>query len=52
MHLASTTNTTTVGLFKFKNITKYKPYGNNNIAINTSEVSIEDVGKKIIELVH
>ncbi len=52
MHLASTTNTTTVGLFKFKNISKYKPYGNDNFAINTSEMSLADIGKKINNLLN
>jgi ADP-heptose:LPS heptosyltransferase len=52
MHLASTTNTTTIGLFKFKNISKYKPYGNDNFAINTSEMSLADIGKKINNLLN
>jgi heptosyltransferase-3 len=52
MHLASATNTTTIGLFKFNNIDKYKPYGNDNIAINTSKMKLNDVSKKIIKILN
>jgi ADP-heptose:LPS heptosyltransferase len=36
MHLASSVQTTTVGLFSGTNINKYQPYNNNSVAINTN----------------
>lgn len=36
MHLASSSQTTTVGLFSVTNQIKYQPYGNNSVAINTN----------------
>jgi len=35
MHLAVASRIPTIGLFKFNNIEKYKPYGNKSIAIDT-----------------
>lgn len=49
MHLASATNTTTIGLFKFDNLNKYKPYGNSNFAIQTSNLTAEEVSYTILE---
>src|SRR6187551_914323 len=42
MHLASSSLTTTVGLFKITSTKAYEPYDNNSIAINTNESSIEE----------
>lgn len=47
MHLASSTKTTTVGLFSKTKIEKYKPYHNESIAINTQETDIEGCIKAI-----
>ena len=46
MHLAAATKTPVIGLFSQGKIEKYKPYGNNNIAIDTSKRSIEDCIKE------
>lgn len=42
MHLAAATKTPVIGLFSQGKIEKYKPYGNSNIAIDTSKRSIAD----------
>ena len=47
MHLASSVQTTTVGLFSITDINKYQPYGNNSVAINTN-ISDTDDSIKII----
>lgn len=39
MHLATSVNTPTVGLFSVSNLKKYEPYNYNSIAINTQEVT-------------
>jgi ADP-heptose:LPS heptosyltransferase len=49
MHLACATNTTTIGLFKFKNIKKYSPYGNKNCGIMTHDLSPIEVYEKITQ---
>lgn len=46
MHLAAATKTPVIGLFSQGKIDKYKPYGNNNMAIDTSQKSISDCIKK------
>ena len=51
MHLACATNTTTIGLFKFTNINKYKPYGNKNFGIHTQNLSPEEVYKQLVKQV-
>ena len=52
MHLASATKSTTIGLFKFNNIEKYKPYGNNNTAISTSDLTPEEISTEIIKIIN
>lgn len=42
MHLASSAQVPTVGLFSVTSPTIYKPYGNNSVAINTSNSTIDD----------
>jgi ADP-heptose:LPS heptosyltransferase len=42
MHLASSSLTPTVGLFKVTSTNSYEPYDNNSIAINTNDSSIEE----------
>ena len=42
MHLASSSQTPTVGLFSRSNNNKYEPYNNNSVAINTNKGNIED----------
>jgi ADP-heptose:LPS heptosyltransferase len=49
MHLASATNTKTIGLFKFDNITKYQPYGNSNCAIQTNNLSPQEVSFEVLK---
>lgn len=46
MHLAAATNTPVIGLFSQGKIDKYKPYGNSNIAIDTSKRSTSDCIKE------
>jgi len=52
MHLASSTKTTTVGLFFKSKIEKYKPYHNGSIAINTESISITDSINRIGEVLN
>lgn len=47
MHLASASQTPTVGFFKVTKINKYQPYGNNSIAFNTNETQMDDWLKAI-----
>lgn len=42
MHLASSVQIPTVGLFKVTNSNIYAPYNNNSVAINTTSNSIDD----------
>jgi ADP-heptose:LPS heptosyltransferase len=42
MHLASSAQTPTIGLFKFDNLIRYEPYNNKSIAIDTNNDAIED----------
>ncbi len=42
MHLASSVQTPTVGLFSVTNIKMYAPYNNNSLAIDTNSGSIDD----------
>jgi hypothetical protein len=39
MHLASSSNTTTIGLFSVTDIPTYEPYGNQSMAANMNELS-------------
>ena len=50
MHLASASQTPTVGFFSRKNINIYKPYGNGSIAIDTNSTSIDEWIIKIDEI--
>src|SRR5690606_303410 len=45
MHLASASKTPTVGLFKVTHATKYAPYNNRSVAINTNTSTIDDLIK-------
>ncbi|TGV04864.1 glycosyltransferase family 9 protein [Flavivirga rizhaonensis] len=47
MHLASASQTTTIGLFSVSDIKRYYPYSNNSTAVNTNIESTEDIIKKI-----
>lgn len=47
MHLASSSLTPTIGLFAITDENKYRPYGNNSIAVNTNNTSIDDCIKHI-----
>lgn len=42
MHLASSVQTPTIGLFSGANINKYKPYNNNSVAISTNNSTIDE----------
>lgn len=42
MHLASSVQTTVVGLFSVSSLQKYAPYGNHSVAIDTNQGTIED----------
>lgn len=50
MHLASSVQTPTVGLFSVSdfNLNKYKPYNNNSVGVNTNKKSVDE----ILEIVH
>jgi heptosyltransferase-3 len=50
MHLASASQTLTVGLFSVTNLKKYQPYNNSSIAINTNENSIDKCIRTLNEL--
>ncbi|WP_290846519.1 glycosyltransferase family 9 protein [Flavobacterium sp.] len=43
MHLASATDVPVIGLFKFLNIDKYKPYGNGSVGIFTPEFDSDKI---------
>lgn len=43
MHLASASQTPTVGLFKMANMDSYEPYNNKSFAINTNIINTEDL---------
>jgi len=51
MHLASASKTTVVGLFSVTNIEKYKPYGNNSIAIDTKIGNLSDWFEQIARVI-
>lgn len=42
MHLASSVQTPTVGLFKITNSKTYEPYNKNSIAVDTNKISVDD----------
>jgi heptosyltransferase-3 len=43
MHLASASKTPTVGLFSVTSIQKYEPYGNNSVAVDTNNMSTDEM---------
>ena len=43
MHLAASSSTPTVGLFKVTEIGNYAPYGNGSMGIDTNQVSMDDI---------
>jgi ADP-heptose:LPS heptosyltransferase len=47
MHLASASSVTTIGLFKFNNMHKYRPYGNNSISLIIQNLEEEEIFTKI-----
>lgn len=47
MHLASASKIPVIGLFKFNNISKYKPYGNKSVGIRTQDLNPEIIFKEI-----
>lgn len=47
MHLASASQTPTVGFFSVTNLNVYMPYGNGSVAIDTNTTNIEDWIKSI-----
>jgi heptosyltransferase III len=51
MHLAAATSVPTIGLFKVTNKEAYKPYGNDNIAIDTNEFNIQDIVKTAMKII-
>jgi ADP-heptose:LPS heptosyltransferase len=42
MHVASSAQTTTIGLFKRQNVETYKPYGNHSLGIHTANATLDD----------
>lgn len=47
MHLASASKTPVIGLFKFNNLEKYRPYANSSIGLLTEDLNPEYVFKEI-----
>ena len=52
MHLASASQTTTVGLFSVTSPAKYGPFGNQSFAIQTNECSHQEMISKIKKIIH
>lgn len=50
MHLSVAANTPTLGLFKFDNIERYKPYGNNNCGVLSEELQPEAIVSALKEI--
>ena len=51
MHLSSSTNTTTFGLFNVTNPKTYGPYGGNNMPLDTNSVKISEIIERIKEAI-
>ncbi|WP_347427276.1 glycosyltransferase family 9 protein [Leeuwenhoekiella sp.] len=49
MHLSSSTNTTTFGLFNVTNSKTYEPYGDKNESVKTNSLKISEIITKIKE---
>lgn len=49
MHLSSSSEALTIGLFSVSSLHRYQPYGKRNTAINTNDMSFEDI-IRIIDL--
>ncbi len=47
MHLASSSNTTTIGLFSVTDIPTYEPYGNQSMAANMNELNMDQLINKM-----
>lgn len=47
MHLASASQVPVIGLFKFDNIDRYQPYGNNSVGIRTQDLNTDEVFSEI-----
>lgn len=47
MHLATASKTPTVGLFSVTVVSKYEPYGNDSVAIDTNAMNTDEMIKKI-----
>ncbi|MBJ7881823.1 glycosyltransferase family 9 protein [Gelidibacter salicanalis] len=52
MHLAASTNTTTLGLFNVTKSSIYGPYGGQNQSIDTNTAEIRDILKIVNAIVH
>jgi ADP-heptose:LPS heptosyltransferase len=51
MHLASASHIPVLGLFKFDNIEKYRPYGYNSTGIRTQDLNIDDIFREIDNII-
>lgn len=51
MHLANASKVPVLGLFKFDNIDKYKPYGNKSTGIQTQDLSPEIIFKEMDDII-
>lgn len=51
MHLSSSTNTTTFGLFNVTDPKTYGPYGGNNIPLDTNSVKLSEIIERIKEAI-
>lgn len=51
MHLASSTETPTVAFFSITNTDVYAPYNKGSIAINSTETSLEEITKRIDDII-
>ena len=50
MHLASASQTPTVGLFSITNTNKYEPYNENSFSVDTNDNDMENWFKKFEEI--
>lgn len=50
MHLASSVQTPTIGLFSVSNLEKYAPYDNGSVGVNTDELALYDYYKIIYSI--
>ena len=52
MHLASASQTPTVGLFSRANQNSYEPFGNNSVAVNTNQMNTKECIKIINDILN